>query len=114
MDTVDPIDRLLAQLDELLVAERAAIAHFDIPALEQTAERKRGLTRELADALRGAPAERRRGLVRLRAEAEANALLLAEVFTVLAATLGVRRDLGTYDRRARLAAGVRSYLGGAM
>jgi hypothetical protein len=90
---------LLARLEELLRRERAAVAAFDVAALEAIGAEKLELAARVAvagDAVGGA------ALLRVRALAEANRALLASSVEALTELLAPRSDAGTYDARARM------------
>ena len=89
---------LLARLEELLRRERAAVAKFDVAALETIGADKL----ELAARLAAAGEVDAVGLRRVRALAEANRALLASSVEALTELVAPRSDAGTYDARARV------------
>ncbi len=104
---------ILAALEALLRDEQAAVAAFDVGALEGIAAAKAeagARLRELAGArgLGAAAPAVRAAAARVTALAEANAALLTSSVTAIAETLGVRMAPGTYDSRARLRQHMRS------
>ncbi len=105
----------VAELEEILLRERGAIALLDVVGIESLAQDKQTAADRLRILLhpntvgarsRGneaSPARRRLrdALARLRADAEANRALLDDVISSVAEARGLARDTGTYDARAR-------------
>jgi hypothetical protein len=105
----------VAEMEEILLRERGAIAMLDVVAIERLAEEKRVAAERLRILLHPRTVRARfsaeetspqrvhlRGaLARLRADAEANRALLDDVIATIAEARGLARDTGTYDARAR-------------
>jgi anti-sigma28 factor (negative regulator of flagellin synthesis) len=105
----------VAELEEILLRERGAIALLDVVGIAALAGEKQTAAARLGillhpDTIRArfapgdqSPARRRlrEALTRLRADAEANRALLDDVIAIVAEARGLARDSGTYDARAR-------------
>ncbi len=110
---------LLAALEATLRDERTAVEQLDRGALTEATERKRGLLADLQGLVPlvpdGAPpalrARIKEGAARIRAQAAANAALLTDAVAIVNETLGIRSDLGLYDRHARRVDEVRALAG---
>jgi hypothetical protein len=116
-DTPGPtLGSVIAQLDDVLRRERAAIGKLDVAAVEALAQEKQELADRLAvlmlspdgepgAARLGTDAKKqdlRRLAVRVLASAEANRALLDDVIDSIATARGLKtRESGAYDSRAR-------------
>jgi peptidoglycan hydrolase CwlO-like protein len=95
----------LQALYEALVAEQKAVSRLDSAALDRAQAEKQRLSAELAQ-LGAPPAEEadafRAAADRVLRQARANAALLADASSLMAARLGVSAQPMTYDSRARM------------
>ena len=133
---LDELAAALGDLGELLDAERAAVRSLDGTELARVADAKRAVCERieaLSERTRAASAPSGRSiarpdnpatharrteledeLARIRAEAEANAALLADAAAAVGDVIGGRADTGTYDQRARRVTRVQWLVGRAV
>ncbi len=125
-DETERLMRLMAELDDVLRRERAAICKLDSAGVEALTSHKQELAEQLALLLTPAPGtsivarstspeqelirkQLRRQTVRLLASAEANRALLEDAIDSIASARGLRpATSGAYDSRARVTQRVRT------
>jgi hypothetical protein len=105
------VREVLHDLEEVLRAERQAVAHLDTDSLAALAPVKDALLGRLR-AIPMRPVlqvELRVAVERLRATARAHAILLREAAQMVTEALGLAPENETYDARARLRGRARSF-----
>jgi hypothetical protein len=103
--------RGLLALEQLLQQERVAVIALDGAALGEIAQKKADLMTALSGSV---SAGERPQLLKLAARAEANLALINDAMNAIAESLGIRRESGTYDGRARMRQRVRACVGKAL
>ena len=116
---------VLVDLQSLLASERAAVVKMDAVAVSMIADMKGAVLERLRTVLTSAKGvaagsraisrEERHTLrqfgEQVFSQVEANAALLADAIDVISAKLGLSRDVGTYDARARVLQDSRPFAG---
>ena len=92
------IDQLADQLQRTIAQERVAISSFETQSLRAFAEQKSALLEKLSNAAN--KDELRRILPPILAEAQVNAMLLADAVDTMGSLFKIS-DSGIYDRSAR-------------